>query len=95
MIWLQIPMFSFTVQDSLTKHENRNMLIPCLQPLYHFMGTSTFSEYTVVHEQVRLWVRNSFLTWISVTLVGLLSLSAACICRCAAQAKHRMSWVSR
>lgn len=23
----------------------------CLQPIYHFMGTSTFSEYTVVHEQ--------------------------------------------
>lgn len=22
-----------------------------LQPIYHFMGTSTFSEYTVVHEQ--------------------------------------------
>lgn len=21
------------------------------EPLYHFMGTSTFSEYTVVHEQ--------------------------------------------
>ncbi len=21
------------------------------QPLYHFMGTSTFSEYTVVHEE--------------------------------------------
>ncbi len=25
--------------------------MPRMQPIYHFMGTSTFSEYTVVHEQ--------------------------------------------
>lgn len=24
---------------------------PWTQPVYHFMGTSTFSEYTVVHEE--------------------------------------------
>ena len=24
---------------------------PTTQPLYHFMGTSTFAEYTVVHEE--------------------------------------------
>lgn len=31
-----------------------SLLLPAclaLQPIYHFMGTSTFSEYTVVHEQ--------------------------------------------
>ena len=26
-------------------------LVSLLQPIYHFMGTSTFAEYTVVHEQ--------------------------------------------
>ena len=27
------------------------LLLLLLQPIYHFMGTSTFAEYTVVHEQ--------------------------------------------
>lgn len=27
------------------------MVVLHAQPLYHFMGTSTFSEYSVVHEQ--------------------------------------------
>ena len=27
------------------------MVSQCPQALHHFMGTSTFSEYTVVHEQ--------------------------------------------
>ena len=32
------------------KADNQSRFTHEGQPIYHFMGTSTFSEYTVVHE---------------------------------------------
>jgi Zn-dependent alcohol dehydrogenase len=41
------------------------------QPLYHYMGCSTFSEYTVVAEvslakSIRMRIRNRFACWVAV-----------------------------
>ena len=58
--WMHIPMHRpirppqplFNTVVSLGSINRAICLLPCsLQPVYHFMGTSTFSEYTVVHEE--------------------------------------------
>lgn len=45
-----------TVHDERASEPSQTRLpccphAPALQPIYHFMGTSTFSEYTVIHEE--------------------------------------------